>query len=136
VAATIATGGRLRPPTTLRGDRQPARRATPARVARIVRSQMRTVVRSGTGMAAAVPGLSVAGKTGTAELRTTVPPAPAAADPALPTPVDDPSDTDAWFAGFAPVRKARVAVAVLLVGAGAGGASAAPVAREVLAAGA
>ena len=84
-------------------------------------------------------GLALTGvtalSTGTAELRTTVPMVPPDADPGLPPPPDDPTDTDAWFAGFAPVRKARVAVAVLLVGAGAGGASAAPVAREVLAAG-
>jgi hypothetical protein len=135
VAGAIANGGRLRAPTALRGERGPARRVTSAGVARTVRSQMRTVVKSGTGTAAAVPGLAVAGKTGTAELRTTVPVAPPDTDPGLPPPPDDPTDTDAWFAGFAPVRKARVAVAVLLVGAGAGGSSAAPVAREVLAAG-
>ena len=45
----------------------------------------------------------------------------------------DPSNTDAWFVAFAPASSPRVAVGVMLVGAGAGGAAAAPVAREVLA---
>ena len=31
------------------------------------------------------------------------------------------TDTDAWFAAFAPPRRPRVAVGVLLVGQGAGG---------------
>ena len=84
---------------------------------------MLAVVREGTGTAAALPGIDVAGKTGTAELR---PPADA-------TP--DPSNTDAWFVAFAPAYRPRVAVGVMLVGAGAGGAAAAPVAREVLASG-
>jgi len=44
----------------------------------------------------------------------------------------DPSNTDAWFAAFAPALRPRIAVAVLLVKDGAGGATAAPVAREVL----
>ena len=47
-------------------------------------------------------------------------------------------DTDAWFVAFAPGRRGRtprIAVGVLLVGAGAGGDTAAPVAREILAAG-
>jgi peptidoglycan glycosyltransferase len=78
------------------------------------------VVRGGTGTAAAIPGVQVAGKTGTAELR------PTAGGPA------DPRNTDAWFVAFAPAGKPRVAVAVMLVGAGAGGKAAAPIARRVL----
>ena len=46
----------------------------------------------------------------------------------------DPANTDAWFVAFALPRDPKVAVAVMLVGAGQGGAAAAPVAREVLAA--
>ncbi len=46
--------------------------------------------------------------------------------------MNDTTDTDAWFAAFAPLREPRVAVAVLLVGQGAGGATAAPAARVVL----
>ena len=41
-------------------------------------------------------------------------------------------DTDAWFAAYAPARKPRIAVGVLMVEAGAGGDVAAPVAREVV----
>ena len=45
-----------------------------------------------------------------------------------PPPEDDTTDTDAWFVAFAPLRKPRIAVAVLLVGQGAGGDTAAPAA--------
>jgi penicillin-binding protein A len=95
-------------------------RAAPASVARQVRTMMLGVVSSGTGRAAAIPGVEVAGKTGTAELR------PTAGGP------PDPKDTDAWFVAFAPASAPRVAVAVMLVGAGAGGKAAAPIARQVL----
>jgi len=78
------------------------------------------VVRSGTGTAAAIGGVQVAGKTGTAELR------PTAGGP------PDPKNTDAWFVAFAPASKPRFAVAVMLIGAGAGGKAAAPIARQVL----
>jgi penicillin-binding protein A len=78
------------------------------------------VVRSGTGTAAALPNAVVAGKTGTAELRLTGSGTP------------DPKNTDAWFVAFAPAQKPRYAVGVMLVGAGAGGAAAAPIARRVL----
>ena len=44
-------------------------------------------------------------------------------------------DTDAWFAAYAPVRRSKLAVCVLLVRAGAGGDTAAPAANTVLAAG-
>ena len=54
---------------------------------------------------------------------------PAAVEP------DDPTDTDAWFAAYAPAGEPRVAVGVLLVEAGAGGDTAAPVAQQVLLAG-
>jgi cell division protein FtsI/penicillin-binding protein 2 len=102
---------------------------------------MRSVVTSGTGAAASVPGVKVAGKTGTAELRTTVKEEPPPDQTDL-TPEqiqqqaeDAKSDTDAWFTAFAPMGKPRVAVAVLLVGQGAGGDTAAPAARVVLTAG-
>ena len=96
---------------------------------------MRAVVTSGTGIGAAVPGVKVAGKTGTAELRSTVNNDPQPLQPgAAPTPApeEDKTDTDAWFVGFAPYRNPRVAVAVLLVGQGAGGETAAPAARTVI----
>ena len=47
--------------------------------------------------------------------------APAGRDAELPAPENDTTDTDAWFAAFAPAGRPRVAVAVLLVGQGAGG---------------
>ena len=103
-------------------------------MARTIKSYMHTVVTDGTGGAAAVPGVKVAGKTGTAELRTTVreEPPPEVTDPEQPPPEEDTTDTDAWFAAFAPLSKPRVAVAVLLVGQGTGGDTAAPAAGQVL----
>jgi peptidoglycan glycosyltransferase len=67
----------------------------------------------GTARLAAVPGLEVAGKTGTA--------------------TSDASHKHAWFAGFAPARAPRVVVVVYLES-GQGGSDAAPVAHEVFAA--
>ena len=130
VAGTIANRGMRVRPTLERGERDEAGRAIPPGVARIVRAYMRAVVTDGTGAAAAVPGVAVAGKTGTAELRTTqgddveAPPGEEV--------VDDTTDTTAWFAAFAPAAEPRVAVAVMLVGAGAGGDTAAPAAAQVL----
>ncbi|MEA2255941.1 MAG: penicillin-binding protein [Solirubrobacteraceae bacterium] len=120
VAATIGLHGRHTRPRIVRSDPVVRRRAVSARVAAQVRAMMIGVVRSGTGTAAALPGVEVAGKTGTAELRSTVGGPP------------DPKNTDAWFVAFAPAQSPRVAVGVMLVGAGAGGKAAAPIAREVL----
>jgi cell division protein FtsI/penicillin-binding protein 2 len=80
--------------------------------------------------------VAVAGKTGTAELRSTVTqtPAPDAAGTTPAPQQSDPSDTDAWFTAYAPAGHPRVAVCVMLVGAGAGGDTAAPAARTVIAA--
>lgn len=72
------------------------------------------VVQRGTGTAAALSGVQVAGKTGTAEV--------ADAEP------------HAWFAGFAPARDPQVVVVVLVENGGSGGSVAAPIARQVLAA--
>ena len=71
----------------------------------------------------------MAGKTGTAELESTT--GPKAQD----TTGNQQSHTDAWFAAFAPAKRPRIVVAVMLVRAGAGGDTAAPAARLVLQAG-
>ncbi len=81
-------------------------------VAAAINEDMVAVVRLGTGKAAALPGITVAGKTGSAE--------------------NPHGQTHAWFVGFAPAQDPRVAVAVLLENAGGGGAVAAPLAREVI----
>jgi penicillin-binding protein A len=104
-------------------------------VARTATRAMRAVVTEGTGVGAAIPGVRVAGKTGTAELRSTVSQDPEPVDPGEPPVAEDTSDTDAWFAAFAPMHNPRIAVCVLLVAQGAGGETAAPAARVVLAAG-
>ena len=117
VGATIAERGRRARPRIVRNDKVLRRRVVSARVAGQVREMMLGVVRSGTGTAAAIPGVQVAGKTGTAELRPNS---------------TNPKDADAWFVAFAPASKPTVAVAVMLVGAGFGGTAAAPIARKVL----
>ena len=122
VGATIANRGVRMRPRIVRSERGGRRRVVSRKVAGQVRDMMLGVVRGGTGGAAALPGVDVAGKTGTAELR------PTGGGPI------DPKNTDAWFVAFAPAYRPKVAVAVMLVGAGQGGATAAPIAREVLAA--
>jgi cell division protein FtsI/penicillin-binding protein 2 len=135
IAAAIGERG-LRPLPVLDKEQAGRRvRATTPAVARTITRYMRSVVRHGTGVGAAIPGVVVAGKTGTAELRTTVKEEPQPLQPGetpQPQPRDDTSDTDAWFTAFAPAGRPRVAVAVLLVGQGAGGATAAPAAKTVL----
>src|SRR5215207_1143148 len=131
VAGAIGMDGVLVRPTLRKGADPQRSRATEPAVAKAIGRFMRSVVKSGTGIGAAIPGVRVAGKTGTAELRDTTNDDPDPAEPDAP-PVDDRTDTDAWFAAYAPARRPRVAVAVLLVGQGAGGETAAPAAKVVL----
>jgi peptidoglycan glycosyltransferase len=128
VAATIAMGGR-RPVPTLQAH-QPARfvHVTSRRIADLVQRMMIAVVSFGTGTAAAIPGVTVAGKTGTAELQNT----------ATPSGTSTPNanlQTDAWFVGYAPAGAPRIVAGALFPNQGAGGATAAPAVREVLIAG-
>jgi cell division protein FtsI/penicillin-binding protein 2 len=131
-AATIAERGRRPLPTLLAraGPRFVA--AIPAATARAVARGMREVVQDGTGTAAAIPGIRVAGKTGTAELRSTVPPPVQAGVTSIAPLPSDTTDTTAWFAAYAPVVRPRVAVGIFLTEAGAGGTTAAPAAKVIL----
>jgi hypothetical protein len=131
IAQTIAAGGVRRMPTVLASAQpSPGIRVTTARVAHQVEKMMIAVVERGTGQLASLDGAKVAGKTGTAELKNTTDKPPPSETNAPPG-----SDTDAWFAAYAPIRKPKLAVGVLFVKAGAGGSTAAPAARIVLAAG-
>ncbi len=85
-----------------------------AATAATMRDLMIEVVNSGTGTAAALKGVQVAGKTGTAEVVN--------------------NTSHAWFAGFAPAGDPKVAVVVLVENGGSGGSVAAPIARQVIAA--
>jgi peptidoglycan glycosyltransferase len=80
---------------------------------------MVTVVEDGTGTAARIPGVRVAGKTGTAETETG-------------------EDPDAWFVAFAPADDPIIAIAVLVENGGSlgseatGGRIAAPIAKAII----
>jgi penicillin-binding protein A len=148
VAAAVADGGR-RPALSFMADASPqsASRAISPSVARTVRHLMTEVVREGTGTSAAIPDVVVAGKTGTAELKSactasTSEEEPHESEQSETSPREgcqggesESSNTDAWFTAFAPAIHPRIAVCVMLVKDGAGGDTAAPVARQVLEAG-
>jgi penicillin-binding protein A len=147
VAATIADGGHRPSPTFAIEHPPPGPSVTSASVARTVRRLMIGVVKEGTGTSAAISGVTVAGKTGTAELKTECSTSGESGESGEESSSEEPSstgcvgadseasNTDAWFAAFAPALRPRIVVGVLLVKDGAGGDTAAPVAREVLEAG-
>ncbi|MGB0097741.1 MAG: penicillin-binding transpeptidase domain-containing protein [Solirubrobacteraceae bacterium] len=115
VGATIAMHGR-RPIPTLKAHQPPKFvHVTSRHVAAEVQRMMIAVVQYGTGTAAQIPGTTIAGKTGTAELGSG-------------------QNTDAWFVGYGPVGHPRIVVGALFPNQGAGGAVAAPPVHDVLAA--
>lgn len=136
VAAAVANGGEIMRPylvqAILDADGQETgrtrastwRRAMAEETAAALVQMMEQVVLNGTGWRAAVPGVRLAGKTGTAEVPGGAP--------------------DVWFIGFGPVDagpgERRIAIAVLVEDGGtlgedgSGGSVAAPIAQAVLAA--
>jgi peptidoglycan glycosyltransferase len=125
VASTVANGGVLmRPHLTDRivdQDGRTVRRIHPEvqsnvmsrRAASELTAMMAQVVREGTGTAAALQGIEVAGKTGTAEIGNGI--------------------TQPSFIAFAPVNRPRIAIAVTVErSTGQGGTVAAPIAKQVL----
>jgi peptidoglycan glycosyltransferase len=125
VAAGVANGGVVMEPYVVQRIRAPdgktIRKTRPHELGRAISPEtsrtltmMTLVVQGGTGTAAQIPGVAVAGKTGTAETgvrgRNTV-----------------------WFITFAPADDPKVAVAVVLEAqSGTGGQLAAPIAKTVL----
>jgi penicillin-binding protein A len=139
VAQTVAGGG-MRSPTpivvdpALRADAEPVQ-VTSAENARVLTGLMRAVVTSGTGVAAAIPRIQVAGKTGTAELGPKPNQPPPQIDPETGEPGQLEQIIDAWFIAFAPANKPKLAIAVMLIDApGDGGQTAAPIAQDILSA--
>jgi penicillin-binding protein A len=127
VAATIANGGKVPRPTLVNEVRAPGggvisklhphvwKTATKPETASAIRDMMVAVVQSGTGTNAQIPGVTVAGKTGTAE-------------------VCDCPYYDSWFIFFAPAEHPVVAGAVLVEHQlnGFGNAVAAPIAKRIM----
>lgn len=130
VAATIANEGVVPRPRLVRQVIDPSGgivepftpetlgRAVSAETAARVNEMMQAVVVSGTGTTAQIPGVPVAGKTGTAQT----------------VPGESPH---AWFIAFAPADDPQLAVAVIVESSSAGseatgGAIAAPLAKRIL----
>lgn len=124
ITATIANGGTLMNPYFI--DRvesaeggqvekfMPSAYGTllPPEEAGILTDYMISVVNEGTGSAVATGSYQAAGKTGSAEF-------------------DKTKESHAWFTGFAPADNPKVVVTVIIEEGGAGGQTAAPVARQL-----
>jgi penicillin-binding protein A len=126
VAASVANGGKLMKPhigdRIVDSDGRTVRRIAPEEMSQVmspstatqVGDMMKQVVKEGTGTAAALQGIDVAGKTGTAEVGHNCP-------------------NQLWFIAYAPAEAPRVAIAVTVeCGTGFGGTVAAPIAKAVM----
>ncbi|MBM2827434.1 MAG: putative penicillin-binding protein, partial [Dehalococcoidia bacterium] len=85
---------------------------------RVIREGMRQAVDTGTATTAKVPGVEVAGKTGTAEF-------------GAPTANVNDRPTHGWFVGFAPASDPKIAV-VVFAQRGNGAITAAPIAGKIM----
>ncbi len=130
VASAIANDGIQMRPRLVREVRDPSGRVVQSfepeasddpiseETAAALTAMMVSVVEEGTGTAAQIPGIDVAGKTGTAQ--------------------HSGADPHAWFVSFAPASDPQIAVAVVVLNGGStgseatGGRVAAPIARAVL----
>ena len=92
---------------------QPQKWLTPTNsdLASLIADMMVEAVEDGTGGAAGIRGIKVAGKTGTAE--------------------NPHGASHAWFIGFAPADNPQIAIAVIIENGGSGGGVAAPAARKI-----
>ncbi|MHB1999011.1 MAG: penicillin-binding transpeptidase domain-containing protein [Solirubrobacteraceae bacterium] len=141
IAATIADGGLRHEPTEALGVPAKTFRVSSPRIAAEVRTMMIHVVTEGTGHPTAqIPGVVVAGKTGTAELGApngcSSESKPGGGETSGSCSAQSQKEaTDGWFAAFAPAERAQLAVGVLMVKDGFGAESAAPVAKQILEAG-
>jgi peptidoglycan glycosyltransferase len=129
VAAAVANGGTLMEPRlaekVVDADGRTKKTIEPKEYARVmspetageIAQMMSKVVQEGTGTAAALQGISVAGKTGTAQKGS-----------------PGSNITQPWFIAFAPVERPRVAVAATVetTQGGFGGTVAAPIAKDVM----
>jgi len=126
LVGAVATGGRVVRPHLTSGTNSPSRQLELSpQTLRLVQQALREAVEQGTGTRAALEGISVAGKTGTAQVYRH---SAGIDSDKLPKAERD----HAWFAGYAPADDPRIAFAVIVEHGGHGGASAAPVARAVL----
>ncbi|HVM34398.1 MAG TPA: penicillin-binding transpeptidase domain-containing protein [Actinomycetota bacterium] len=115
VAATVGNDGKRMEPRIDVSERKRGERVVTVKVADLLTSMMETVVSGGTGVNARIPGVSIAGKTGTAEVD-----------------VSGERMNHAWFIAFAPSGSPKVAVAVVAELGGVGGQVAAPLAKSIL----
>lgn len=124
--AGVANSGRIPVPHLRYGARSPSEpvAVSPATFA-VVRAALRRAVESGTGTRAGLGPVSVAGKTGTAQVYKH---SAGIDSDDLPKHERD----HAWFVGYAPVDDPRIAFAVIVEHGGHGGTAAAPVVRAVL----
>ncbi len=82
-----------------------------------LRQSLLDVVNGGTGVAAHIPGIEIAGKTGTAQL--------------VANSRAERGQDNAWFASFAPANDPQYVVVVMIEHGGKGGEVAAPIARAI-----
>lgn len=124
ISATIANDGEMMRPFLIdriesddgrvvkKSEPVAERRIISRKLANQVTGMMKSVVEDGTASSLRYLGYPVAGKTGTAE-------------------IDSDGTSHAWFVGFAPANKPKIAVSVVVEGAGTGSQYAVPIAQKL-----